>query len=32
MYKSDGSIFVGKFVMGRAEGQGLYVLEDGAYF
>jgi hypothetical protein len=32
MYKLDGSIFIGKFVMGHAEGLGLFVLEDGAYF
>jgi hypothetical protein len=32
MYKSDGSLFVGRFVQGRAEGPGLYVLPDGAYF
>ncbi len=32
MYKLDGSIFIGKFVVGHAEGLGLFVLEDGAYF
>jgi hypothetical protein len=32
MYKGDGSLFAGKFVQGRAEGPGLYVLPDGAYF
>lgn len=32
MYKSDGSLFVGKFDHGRAQGDGLYVLPDGSYF
>lgn len=32
MYKSDGSFFIGKFEEGRAQGAGLYVLPDGAYF
>ena len=32
MYKYDGSIFLGRFVQGRAEGKGLYILDDGAYF
>lgn len=32
MYKSDGSLFLGKFIQGRAEGAGLFILPDGAYF
>lgn len=32
MYKYDGSIFIGRFVQGKAEGKGLYILNDGAYF
>lgn len=32
MYKSDGSLFIGKFAQGRAEGAGLFILADGAYF
>jgi len=32
MYKSDGSLFVGKFQQGKAEGAGLYIMTDGAYF
>lgn len=32
MYKNDGSLFAGRFVQGRAEGPGLYILPDGAYF
>lgn len=32
MYKADGSLFIGRFQYGRAEGTGLYVLPDGSYF
>ncbi len=32
MYKPDGSLFVGRFTKGKAEGQGLYILANGDYF
>jgi hypothetical protein len=32
MFKADGSLFVGHFVDGKAEGDGLFIFKDGSYF
>lgn len=32
MYKENGSVFIGNFVSGKAEGPCFYVLKDGSYF
>ena len=32
MYKSDGSVYLGYFNHGKAEGKGAYIFNNGAYF
>ena len=32
MYKADGSLFIGKFENGKANGDGRYILKDGSYY
>jgi hypothetical protein len=32
MYKPNGSMYVGYFEQGRAQGQGAYIFEDGSYY
>lgn len=32
MYKSDGSLFVGTFIKGKAHGLGAFIFPNGAYF
>lgn len=32
MYKADGSLFIGNFSHGKAQGLGLFILKDGSYF
>ncbi len=32
MYKEDGSLFVGEFVKGKAEGNGVFIMPDGSIF
>jgi hypothetical protein len=32
MYKKDGSIFIGQFINGVAEGPGFYAKVDGTYY
>jgi hypothetical protein len=32
MYKEDGSLYIGEFSKGKAEGQGVYIFTDGSYY
>lgn len=32
MYKPNGSIYIGYFQKGRAQGQGVFIFPDGAYY
>jgi hypothetical protein len=32
LYKEDGSLFVGEFVKGKAEGNGVFIMPDGSIF
>jgi len=32
MYKSDGSLFIGNFHLGKAEGHGVYIMPNGSYY
>lgn len=32
MYKPNGSIYLGYFENGRAQGRGVYIFEDGSYY
>ncbi len=32
MYKSDGSLYIGEFQKGKAEGKGAYIFTDGSYY
>lgn len=32
MYKNDGSLYVGEFLKGKAEGKGAYIFADGSHY
>ena len=32
MYKEDGSLYVGHFKSGVADGQAIYIMPDGSYY
>lgn len=32
MYKPNGSIYIGYFENGRAQGRGVFIFEDGSYY
>jgi len=32
MYQVDGSIYMGNFVFGKAEGKGTFILADGSFY
>jgi hypothetical protein len=32
MYRSDGSVYIGQFNNGTANGNGIYILPDGTYY
>lgn len=32
MYKSDGSLYIGHFDKGKAEGQGAFIMPDGVIY
>ena len=32
MYKSDGSLYIGHFEKGKAEGQGVFLMPDGVIY
>jgi hypothetical protein len=32
LYKNDGSLYVGQFSNGSAEGKGVYIIPNGTYF
>lgn len=32
MYYKNGSLFIGKFIEGIANGNGIYLMKDGSYY
>jgi hypothetical protein len=32
MYKNDGSLFIGQFKDGKADGKGAYIFNDGSFY
>jgi hypothetical protein len=32
MYKQDGSLFLGQFSLGKAQGNGAYIFKDGSFY